>query len=81
MEDRNGVKLLQEMLSMNGLYAGKPDGRFDGKTEEGVRRFQERERLKVDGRPGGQTLMRLYQKSGGIFPAATSARTISHQPR
>ncbi|HZV81364.1 MAG TPA: AAA family ATPase [Geobacteraceae bacterium] len=80
-EDRNGVKHLQEMLSMNGFYEGKPDGRFDGKTEEGVRRFQERERLQVDGRPGGQTLMRLYQKSGGIFPATTSARTISQEPR
>ncbi len=81
LDERNGVKHLQEMLRMNGFYAGTPDGRFDGKTEEGVRRFQERERLKVDGRPGGQTLLRLYQKSGGILPAITTARASSPQPR
>ena len=79
--DRNGVQLLQKMLAIAGVYSGTPDGNFDAKTEESVRRFQESERLKVDGRPGGQTLLRLYQKTGGIFPATTSARAVSGQTR
>ena len=77
-EDRNAVLLLQEMLALNGFYAGKPDGKFDAKTEEGVRRFQEAEQLKVDGRPGGQTLLRLYKKAGGIFPTITSAQSVKN---
>lgn len=79
--DRNGVQLLQKMLAIAGVYSGTPDGNFDAKTEESVRRFQESERLKVDGRPGGQTLLRLYQKTGGIFPATTSVRAVSGQTR
>jgi len=79
--DRNAVRLLQEMLALNGFYSGKPDGKFDAKTEEGVRRFQESEQLTVDGKPGGQTLLRLYKKAGGIFTSMTSARTVSNQSR
>lgn len=79
-EDRNAVRLLQEMLALNGFYSGKPDGKFDAKTEEGVRRFQESEQLTVDGRPGGQTLLRLYKKGGGIFATVTSAQKVIKLP-
>lgn len=66
-ELQGGVKLLQEMLKSAGHYSGATTGVFDRLTEEGVRSFQEKEGLTVDGRPGGQTLMRLYQKTGGKF--------------
>jgi len=80
-DDRNAVKILQELLAKNGFYSGKPDGNFDARTEEGVRRFQQAEQLQVDGRPGGQTLLRLYKKAGGVFPALTSATPVSKEPR
>jgi general secretion pathway protein A len=80
-DDRNAVRLLQELLAKNGFYSGKPDGNFDARTEEGVRRFQEAEQLQVDGRPGGQTLLRLYKKAGGVFPAMTSAKPVSKESR
>lgn len=67
VELQGGVKLLQEMLKTAGHYANAPTGLFDGPTEAGVRSFQQTEGLKVDGKPGGQTLMRLYQKTGGSF--------------
>jgi len=66
-EFQGGVKLLQEMLKTAGHYAGTPTGVFDSTTEAGVRNFQEEAGLIVDGKPGGQTLMRLYQKTGGKF--------------
>lgn len=80
-DDRSGVKHLQAMLRMAGFYDGTPDGKFDAKTELSIRRFQEAERLKVDGRPGGQTLLRLYQKSGGIFSSPASTGATPPQPR
>lgn len=69
VELQGGVKLLQEMLKTAGHYSGVPNGTFDSSTEAGVRSFQGKEGLKVDGKPGGQTLMRLYQKTGGKFSA------------
>ncbi len=61
------------MLKTAGHYSGAATGVFDRSTEEGVRSFQEKEGLAVDGRPGGQTLMRLYQKTGGKFSPMSSA--------
>jgi general secretion pathway protein A len=72
-ELKGGVKLLQEMLKTAGHYSGAATGVFDRSTEEGVRSFQGKEGLTVDGRPGGQTLMRLYQKTGGKFSPLSSA--------
>ncbi len=62
-----GVALLQELLKTAGHYPGTPNGVFDNETETAVSAFQEKEGLKVDGKPGGQTLLRLYQKTGGKF--------------
>lgn len=73
-ESLGGVKLLQEMLRTAGHYQAVPTGSFDQQTEEAVRSFQRVEGLKVDGKPGGQTLARLYLKSGGKFSAQSSAR-------
>lgn len=72
-ELQGGVKLLQEMLKTAGHYSGVPTGFFDSLTEEAVRSFQVQEGLNVDGKPGGQTLTRLYLKSGGRFSAQSSA--------
>ena len=61
----DGVKILQVMLKRAGHFEGTPNGIFDKKTEESVRLFQQAEGLSVDGKPGGKTLSRLYQRSGG----------------
>jgi len=70
---QGGVKLLQEMLKTAGHYPAVPTGVFDSLTEEGVRSFQSREGLTVDGIPGGQTLLRLYQNTGGKFSPYSAA--------
>jgi general secretion pathway protein A len=70
--EANGVEILQGLLKKAGHYAGKPDGLFDDKTEKAIRNFQRAESLTVDGKPGGQTLSRLYQRAGGVFLAYTS---------
>jgi len=62
-----GVAVLQEMLISTGHYAGNVTGRFDPATEAAVREFQHSTGLAVDGRPGGQTLLKLYQRTGGEF--------------
>lgn len=80
-KDETGVKLLQTLLRTAGHYSGVPDGLFDAKTEAAVRSFQAAEQLKVDGRPGGQTLTRLYVRTGGIFPAMTSLKNSQSQSR
>lgn len=72
-ELQEGVKLLQEMLKTAGHYTADPTGDFDRLTEEAVRSFQTQEGLNVDGKPGGQTLTRLYLKNGGRFSAQSSA--------
>lgn len=52
----DAVKDLQSRLRSFGLFAGKANGVFDNKTEEGVRRFQRRAGIVVDGVAGQQTL-------------------------
>jgi len=68
-----GVKLLQEMLKTTGHYSAVPTGVFDRPTEEGIKSFQDKEGLTVDGIPGGQTLMKLYRKAGGEFSPYSAA--------
>jgi general secretion pathway protein A len=63
----SGVATLQEMLIKTGHYNGKVTDRFDAETAGAVRSFQQAEGLTVDGKPGGQTLVRLYQRTGGKF--------------
>ncbi|NVO00444.1 MAG: AAA family ATPase [Geobacteraceae bacterium] len=71
-----GVRLLQEMLRSAGHFSGTSTGVFDAATEAAVKSFQRKEGLAVDGRPGGQTLMRLYQKTGGEFSPYSTAQTV-----
>ncbi|MBT0654403.1 ExeA family protein [Geomobilimonas luticola] len=69
----DGVKVLQQLLKGTGHYNGALTGTFDSATESAVRDFQKAERLKVDGKPGGKTLARLYQLAGGTFTSVSSA--------
>lgn len=60
---RNGssgdnVKQLQEMLNARGAKL-EVDGKFGGKTAEAVRKFQEENKLKVDGIAGAETFGKL----------------------
>ena len=68
----SGVTTLQKMLGKTGHYSGKATDIFDPATEAAVRSFQQSEGLKVDGRPGGQTLLRLYQRTGGKFSISST---------
>ena len=80
----SGVKLLQGMLKGAGHFQGVPDGIFDAKTEDAVRSFQQAEGLSVDGKPGGKTLTRLYQKAGGRLtpePAQDKSASEGKRPR
>jgi general secretion pathway protein A len=77
----DGVRVLQEMLRSSGHFKGSATGLFDAATEDAVRSFQEKEGLAIDGKPGGQTLMRLYQKTGGKFsPYSTDSMVRGELP-
>jgi g-D-glutamyl-meso-diaminopimelate peptidase len=53
------VKSLQKRLLGKGINPGPVDGVFGPKTEEAVKRFQEREGLDTDGIAGPMTLAAL----------------------
>lgn len=54
------VKLIQEWLSIHGIHL-VIDGDFGPATDYGVRQFQKKKRLKVDGVVGSKTFERLIQ--------------------
>jgi len=64
------VRLIQEWLCLHGLYV-VIDGDFGPATDYGVRHFQSREGLKVDGIVGKKTFSRL------ILPITNALRPIS----
>lgn len=47
--DSDGIKVLQQRLTAEGLYQGEADGRAGPKLRESVRRYQIREGLTADG--------------------------------
>lgn len=55
------IKYLQTALKVQGLYPYRVDGDFGPKTEEAVKQFQRRNRLKVDGWVGPQTWNKINQ--------------------
>lgn len=55
------VLTLQERLLQFGYDAGRPDGVFEGKTEQALRDFQRDMRLTVDGICGAHTVRTLRQ--------------------
>lgn len=66
---------LQQLLAANRLYVGAINGRYDLPTQEALRSFQQLHGLTVDGVPGPQTLLALYQQAGIYgLPRLTGSR-------
>ena len=59
-EQGHAVEWLQGALAELGYYAGRPSGRFDRSTFNGVRALQVAHHLEADGTVGPQTQMLLY---------------------
>jgi peptidoglycan hydrolase-like protein with peptidoglycan-binding domain len=59
------VEDLQRALMRKGINPGPIDGAFGPKTEDAVRRFQERAGLVADGIAGPKTLGALEEKEAG----------------
>jgi len=53
------IKLIQEILTVLELDPGPIDGNFGTKTKTAVKKFQENQGLKVDGKVGYKTLTKL----------------------
>ncbi|SMO35476.1 N-acetylmuramoyl-L-alanine amidase [Melghirimyces algeriensis] len=65
--DRGGyVWELQRRLQFIGYYAGKIDGQFGSQTDRATRDFQYRFALKVDGRVGPKTKLKLWKATRGM---------------
>jgi murein L,D-transpeptidase YcbB/YkuD len=60
--DREAVDWLQGALGVLGLWSGPASGVYDAETIAGVRAFQAREGLTVDGTVGARTKARLYAR-------------------
>lgn len=58
------VRRLQQQLQARGFSPGIADGKFGQNTESAVRRFQEANGLKVDGRVGSETRRALRAAQG-----------------
>ncbi|PTX59309.1 N-acetylmuramoyl-L-alanine amidase [Melghirimyces profundicolus] len=61
---------LQRRLQYIGFYAGKIDGKFGSQTDRAVRDFQYEFALKVDGRVGPKTKLKLWKATRGWKPGA-----------
>ncbi|MDR6226522.1 N-acetylmuramoyl-L-alanine amidase [Desmospora profundinema] len=69
--DKGGyVWELQRRLQFIGFYAGKIDGQFGRQTDRAVRDFQYRFGLKVDGKVGPRTKLKLWRATRGWSPEA-----------
>lgn len=63
------VERIQERLQELGFYLGPIDGIYGGGTESGVRRFQRREQIQIDGLVGPQTWDHLFGEEEVPTPA------------
>ena len=77
-EKAAGVRLLQGLLKGAGCYQGPLNGSLGPKTVEAIAEFQGRERLAVDGKARGLTLLLLYRRAGGFFPPALTSEGAGH---
>lgn len=69
--DKGGyVWELQRRLQFIGFYPGKVDGVFGSKTDKGIRSFQYRFGLKVDGKVGPRTKVMLWKATRTYRPGA-----------
>ncbi|MGM3307196.1 peptidoglycan-binding domain-containing protein [Anabaena sp. WFMT] len=76
-DEGEDVRILQERLRIAGFYYGNATGIFGPITEEGVKRFQQAYKLKVDGVVGAATLAKLPPTD--TASEATSKKTVDHQ--
>lgn len=81
------VSQIQKLLKEQGFYSGDVDGVYGSRTEEAVKKYQQRYGLKVDGMAGPQTLQYLGISSSGSATGSNStdvallARLISAEAR
>ena len=73
------VRLLQGLLKGAGVYQGPLNGSLGRKTVDAVAEFQTRERLPVDGKAKGITLLMLYRRAGGFFPPALTRESAGNR--
>ncbi len=70
--DTKTIKQIQTKLKNWGYYDGEVDGIFGYKTETAVKKFQQKNGLKVDGKVGNQTFAAL-----GMSTASSSSSSSS----
>ena len=68
---KENLKLVQERLKAEGVYAGSVDGIMGPQTETALRRYQEKEGLPVSGAADEETLKELQLE----LPAARQGET------
>jgi len=56
---KDQIKQAQEILRQRGFYAGESAGKLDPPTREGLKKYQEAERLKVTGTLNAATLQKM----------------------
>jgi peptidoglycan hydrolase-like protein with peptidoglycan-binding domain len=56
---RDQVKQAQAILKQRGFYSGEQTGKLDGDTRNGLKKFQEAEKLKVTGTLNKTTLEKM----------------------
>ena len=74
--DGSEVRKIQEKLKRWGYYKGSVDGIYGAKTMEAVKRFQRKNRLKVDGIAGTKTLKAMGITSSSAKSAGGSTSNI-----
>ena len=75
--DTKTIKQIQTKLKNWGYYDGEVDGVFGYKTETAVKKFQEKNGLKVDGKVGNQTYAALGMSSGSSSSSSSGASSGS----
>jgi len=75
--DTKTIKQIQTKLKNWGYYNGEVDGIFGYKTETAVKKFQEKNGLKVDGKVGNQTFAALGMSSSSSGGSSSSGSSSS----
>ena len=56
---KDNLKLVQQRLQAEGVYAGPVDGELNAQTEAALRRYQQKQGIPPSGAPDAQTLKEL----------------------
>lgn len=57
--DKDQIKQAQAILKQRGFYAGEQTGKLDAATREGLKKYQEAEKIKVTGTLNKATLEKM----------------------